>query len=161
MASYSKTHASFEKDMVKIQAKAEKPSLIVFSVNYRWDEESEDKINDWDFILNIIDEGGELLHSDYRHFEEEEPGLLTKDEEGYKEYIKEEAYLKHYKCDVHLECGEGLMARSIKTPTKKGTYLYACHITSQFWARRLGEDKGLAKNLTESTAECIVRVDVS
>jgi hypothetical protein len=159
-ASPGQTKASFEKEEIKLTATTKKPLLLIFSAAYSWEEEVDEKLNDWEFFMEITDDSGNVVHSEYKHFGEDEPGFVGKDENGYKDYIKEESYLKHYKSSDSLKKGEGTIVRSIKTPTTTGKFTFTCHISALFWARKLGEDKFLVKNNTQSTAECKVIVRV-
>jgi hypothetical protein len=159
-ASPQKTEASFEKHKIDLSTSASSPMLLIFSVNYSWEEQRDDKMNDWDFVISISDDDGNILHSEHKHLGEDEPGLISEDEEMYKDYLKEEAYLKYYKNDDSLKKGEGVMARSLRTPSKPGAYTYRCQLIAQFWARALGEDKELEKNKTEAADECAINVTV-
>jgi hypothetical protein len=159
-ASAKETKASFENEEIKLTATTKKPLLLIFSASYSWEEELDEKLNDWEFFMEITDEGGNVIHSEYKHFGEDEPGFVGKDESAYKDYIKEESYLKHYKSSDSLKKGDGTIVRSIKTSTTKGKFTFTCHISALFWTRKLGEDKFLVKNKTQSTAECRVIVSV-
>jgi hypothetical protein len=161
IASPLKTKSEFDEKSVELEARANKPVLLVFSANYRWEEQRDDKLNDWDFYLEITDDQGGVIHSEYKHYGEDEPGFVGKDEESYRAYLEEESYLKYYKPDDNLKRGEGTMVRSLKTPDKPGRYMYRCRLVAQFWARKLGEDRGLEKNKTESRALCTVIVKVT
>ncbi len=160
ISSPQKTEARFGKHKIKLSAYASNPLLLIFTASYRWEEEEDDKWNDWDFFMTITDEKGNILHSEHKHFGEDEPGFIGEDEDSHIEYIKEETFLKHYKNDDTLKKGDGVMARSLKTPSEPGTYTYICKLTSQFWERGLGEDRGLEKNKTEDSDECVVKITV-
>jgi hypothetical protein len=160
IATPHKTEAGFEKDAINLTASHSKPILLVFSANYRWEEQRDDKVNDWEFFMNIVNEKGEALHSEYKHFGDDDEGFTGDDEEAYKAYLKEEALLRYDRGDDPLKKGNGTLVRSIKTPSAKGSYTYLCQLIAVFWARLLGEDKSLVKNKTESIAECLIRVNV-
>ncbi|RMF91607.1 MAG: hypothetical protein D6733_00725 [Methanobacteriota archaeon] len=152
IATPTKTEAVFEQEEVHVDAKASSPVIIVFSATYRWAEEGDTRLNDWDFYMTIEDEKGEVIHSDYKHFGEDEPEFLGDDEKRYMEYLQDED---------NFQSGDGAMVRSIRTPATPGTYTYLCEIRAQFWARGFREEKGLEKNKTESVARCKVTVTVS
>lgn len=151
IASPQKTEARFEKKDIKLTASSSKPSVLVFSTDYRWEEQGDTRLNDWDFYMTITDEKGKIIYSDYKHFGEDEPTFVEKDELAYLEYLKDED---------NYQSGDGIMVRSLRTPTTKGTHTYTCHLKAQFWARKLGEEKDLEKNKTESTDECTVTITV-
>jgi hypothetical protein len=161
VSSPTKTKAEFEKKELKLTARVRNPLILLFNVEYEWAEEGDNKLNDWDFYFSITDEKGGILHSDYKHFGEEEPGLIAEDEKSFQEYVKEESYLRYYKDSDNLQKGDGSLVKSIKTPSTPGVYSYTCNITVQFWAKKIGEESGLAKNKTESTDQMVVRVTVS
>jgi hypothetical protein len=160
MASLHKTVARFEKRNYNLSASSSNPLLLIFSVNYSWEEEKQDKWNDWDFFMTVTNEDGDVLHSEHKHFGESEPGFIFEDEDSHKEYLEEEAYLKHYKNTGPQKKGKGVMARSLSTPSDPGIYTYRCQLITQFWERTIGEDAGLEKNKTEFTDECLVNVTV-
>ncbi|MFQ5800253.1 MAG: hypothetical protein ACE5HH_00855 [Candidatus Hydrothermarchaeales archaeon] len=151
IASPRKTEARFEKKDIKLTASPSNPLVLVFSADYRWEEQGDTKLNDWDFYMTITDEKGKDIYSDYKHFGEDEPSFVEKDELAYLEYLKDED---------NYQSGDGTMVRSLKTPTTQGTHTYTCQLRAQFWARKLGEEKDLEKNKTESTDECTVTVTV-
>ncbi|MFV2041030.1 MAG: hypothetical protein ACC644_03465 [Candidatus Hydrothermarchaeales archaeon] len=160
-ASSEETVATFHKTDVSVKSSKESPVLLVFSAVYRWDEEVDGRLKDFDFYMTIHDSEGEVVHSDHKHFGEEEPGFIGADEKAFKEYAEEEAYLQVYKQDATPKSGEGTMARSIRVPVEPGEYIFICKIMSQFWSRAVGEERGREKNKVEAAAECTVTVRVS
>ncbi len=161
MSSAAKIETRFKDRALHFTSKPSDPLLLIFTVNYRWEEPDDEKLYEFDFTLLIKDDKGQVIHSEYRHFGDEEPGFVGKEEKDLNQYVKEERYLKYYKTERPLRKGEGTMVRSLKTPDKHGKYNYTFEIVSQFWARRLGEERGLEKNKTESSAKLKVTVDVS
>jgi hypothetical protein len=160
IASPQKTEAKFEKHKINLSTSSSEHLLVIFSAKYSWEEEEDNKWNDWDFFMTLTDDEGKILHSEHKHFGEDEPGFIDEDEDSHIKYLKEEAYLKYYKNDDRLKKGEGVMARSLRTPSEPGAYKYKCRIIAQFWERALGEERGLEKNKTEDIDECEVKVTV-
>jgi hypothetical protein len=161
VASPQKTEAVFEEKKINLVARVSRPLFLVFTAKYSFEEQLDVKLNDWEFYMTITDEqDGTVLKSEYLHFGEEEQGYIGKNDDAYKDYLEEEDFLKHYKSDDRLKKGDGTIVRSLKTPSEKGIYTYKCQLISRFWARNLGEEKGLEKNKTESIAEVIVSITV-
>jgi|GEM_PF-5147723 len=157
-ASSEETTATFQENKVSVSSSKDSPVLLVFSAVYNWEEDVDGRWKDFDFYMTILDSRGEIVHSDHKHFGDEEPGLIGSNETAFKEYAEEEAYLKVYQEDPTAKSGDGTMARSIRAPAEPGEYTFTCKLVSQFWSRAAGEDRGLEKNKVEATAECTVTV---
>ena len=154
------TKAGFKKKSFQVKASAAQPLVLIFSANYTWEGRDDEGLNNWDFYMTITDETGEVIHSEYKHFGEDEPGFTGKDGRSYKEYLKEEGYLRHYKARDEIKKGAGTMARSIKAPAIPGTYTYSFKIAVQCWKRKPGEKRRVEKHKTESSDEAHVSVIV-
>lgn len=157
VASHNKILARFDTHKINLSASASSPLLLIFSVNYSWEEQRDDKWDDWDLFMIITDEEGDILHSEQKHFGE--------DKDSYKNYPKEGDNLRYYKTknykkEDRLKKGEGVMAWSLNTPSHPRIYTYKCKHIAQFWEREIGEDAGLEKNKTKESDECLVSVSV-
>jgi hypothetical protein len=150
IASPAKTEATFDEKNIKVSAQASKPKLLIFSVEYKWEEQGDTNLNEWDFSMNLNDGDGNELYSDYKHFGEDEPAFVDEKDLKYKEYLSD---------DDNYQSGTGTMVKSIKTPTTQGNYTYKFQIRAQFWSRK-SEEEPLEKNLTESVNECAVNLSV-
>jgi hypothetical protein len=150
IASPARTEATFEEKNIKVSARASEPKLLIFSVGYKWEEQGDTNLNEWDFQMNLTDGGGNVLYSDYKHFGEDAPTFVDEKDLKYREYLSD---------DNNYQSGTGTMAKSIQTPNAPGDYTYKFQIKAQFWSRRSGEETP-AKNITESIGECTVQLSV-
>jgi hypothetical protein len=151
IASPTQTKAKFKEKELKITADAANPTILIFSSDYKWSEEGNTDLNNWDFYMEINDDSGNQLYSDSKNFGEDTP-IFVEDKKLQK--------LDYLSDNDNFQSGDGTIVKSIRTPSATGKYTYTCLIRAQFWSRKPGEPKDRLINLTESKSSCTVTVTV-